>query len=85
MNDYSWEQIQKTGLPEIPEVGKMQIRTATGPMNMETHQGMVEFLLLCSGCKRMWVDGRCYDMQGGDLLIVFPGESHGADCRLMPV
>ncbi len=79
MNAYSWEQIQQTGLPEMPEIGKMQIRAATGPMRMEFHPEMIEFLLLYSGCKRMWVEGKRYDMQGGDLLIIFPGENHGAE------
>ncbi len=79
MTDQIWEQIEQTGLPEMPEIGKLQIRNAMRPMQMEIHRGLVELLLLCSGCKRMWVENRRYDMQGGDLLVIFPGERHGAE------
>ena len=79
MTAYSWEQIQQTGLAEMPEIGKIQIRDALRPMNMEVHPDMIEFLLLYSGCKRMWVEQTRYDMLGGDLLIIYPGEAHGAE------
>ncbi len=79
MSDFIWEQIEHTGLPEMPEIGKMQIRNAVRPMSMEMHSDKLEFLLLYSGCKRMWVENQRYDMQGGDLLLIFPGENHGAE------
>ena len=63
MNAYSWEQIQQTGLPEMPEIGENADSRCTGPMHMEFHPEMIEFLLLYSGCKRMWVEGKRYDMQ----------------------
>ena len=46
---------------------------------MESHPDAVEFLLLRSGCKQIQVEDRLYEMQGGDLLVVFPGERHGAE------
>ena len=79
MTDRIWEHIDETGIPEMPVIGKMQIRNALQPMQMEAHPHLVEFLLLYSGCKRMWVEDRHYDLQGGDLLIIFPGEYHGAE------
>ncbi len=79
MTDQIWQQIEQTGLPEIPEIGRLQIRNAMRPMKMEVHSDQMEFLLLYSGRKRMWVENRRYDMQGGDLLVIFPGERHGAE------
>ena len=79
MNDKPWQTIEYTDLPEVPEVGKMQIRNALWPMPMESHPEEVEFLLLQSGCKRIWVEDRCYEMLGGELLVVLPGERHGAE------
>ena len=34
MSDFTWEQIVHTGLSEIPEIGKLQIRNAVRPMNL---------------------------------------------------
>ena len=79
MADQTWKQIERTGISEMPKIGKMQIRNALQPMQMEVHRNLVEFLLLYSGCKRMWVENHRYDMQGGDLLVIFPGERHGAE------
>ena len=79
MNNKPWQKIEYTDLPEVPEVGKMQIRNALWPMPMESHPEEVEFLLLQSGCKRIWVEDRCYEMLGGELLVVLPGERHGAE------
>ncbi len=79
MNNKPWQKIEYTDLPEVSEVGKMQIRNALWPMPMESHPEEVEFLLLQSGCKRIWVEDRCYEMLGGELLVVLPGERHGAE------
>ena len=79
MTDEIELQLEQTGLPEMPEMGRLQIRNAQNPMQTEVHPNRVEFLLLCSGCKRMWLRDRCYDLQGGDLLIILPGEEHGAE------
>lgn len=79
MNDQIWKQIAATKLWEIPEIGWMKIKNAILPMNLEEHPNRIEFLFLYSGRKRMWVENKCYDMQGGDLLIIFPGEEHGAE------
>ena len=73
MTDQIWQQIEQTGLPEIPEIGRLQIRNAMRPMKMEVHSDQMEFLLLYSGRKRMWVENRRYDMQGGDLWSSFQG------------
>lgn len=79
MNNKPWQKIEYTDLPEVSEVGKMQIRNALWPMPMESHPEEVEFLLLQSGCKRIWVEDRYYEMLGGELLVVLPGERHGAE------
>ena len=72
MDDQIWGYKKESGLPELPEVGKLQVKNAAWP-------DAVEFLLLRSGCKQIQVEDRLYEMQGGDLLVVFPGERHGAE------
>ncbi len=79
MDDQIWGYKKESGLPELPEVGKLQVKNAAWPMPMESHPDAVEFLLLRSGCKQIQVEDRLYEMQGGDLLVVFPGERHGAE------
>ena len=79
MDDQIWGYKKESGLPELPEVGKLQVKNAAWPMPMESHPDAVEFLLLRSGCKQIQVEDRLYGMQGGDLLVVFPGERHGAE------
>ncbi len=79
MNDQIWQKIEETELWEAPEIGWIKIRNAARPMQIEVHRDHLEFLFLYSGRKRMWVDHKRYDMQGGDLLIIFPGEEHGAE------
>ncbi len=79
MNGRILKNVEETEIPEIPEIGKLQICNAVQPMVMECHEGLVEFLLLYSGYKRIWVENRRYDMQGGDLLVIFPKEKHGAE------
>lgn len=79
MDDQIWGYKKESGLPELPEVGKLQVKNAAWPMPMESHPDAVEFLLLRSGCKQIQVENRLYEMQGGDLLVVFPGERHGAE------
>lgn len=79
MDDQIWGYKKESGLPELPEVGKLQVKNAAWPMPMESHPDAVELLLLRSGCKQIQVEDRLYEMQGGDLLVVFPGERHGAE------
>ena len=79
MDDQIWGYKKESGLPELPEVGKLQVKNAAWPMPMESHPDAVEFLLLRSGCKQIQVEDRLYEMQGGELLVVFPGERHGAE------
>lgn len=79
MNDQIWQQLEETELWEVPEIGWIKIRNAVLPMRTEVHSGHMEFLFLYSGRKLMWVENKRYDMQGGDLLLIFPGERHGAE------
>lgn len=73
------ERVEDTAIPELPEVGKFQISNTLRPMPMEVHRNELEFLLLNSGYKKIWVEEHCYEMSGGDLLVVFPGQRHGAE------
>lgn len=79
MNNQIWQNIEDTVLWEAPEIGWIKIRNAVLPMQKEKHPNYLEFLFLYSGRKRMWVENQRYDMQGGDMLVIFPGEEHGAE------
>ncbi len=79
MNQPLWSDIEYDVLPELAEVGRFGTRDAAYPMPMETHPDAVEFLLLHSGRKQIRVEDRPYELSGGEMLVIFPGERHGAE------
>ena len=64
-------------VPEIPGLGTLRIRKAAEPMEWEAHENAFELLYLKSGEKKLTVSDREYDLFGGDLLVIHPGEVHG--------
>ena len=64
-------------IPEIPGLGALRIRKAAEPMEWEEHEEAFELLYLKSGEKKITVADREYDLYGGDLLVIHPGEVHG--------
>lgn len=79
MRDSICYTILKPTIPEIEEVGRLVIRSAIDPMPIEKHPDHLELLYLQSGRKTIVVDGDRYELNGGDLLWIFPGELHGAE------
>ena len=65
-------------LPEIDTIGRLRIQQAGAGMPMERHAGAFELLLLESGSKRIRVEAEALEMHGGDMLLLHPGEAHGA-------
>lgn len=65
-------------LPEIDAIGRLRIQQAGDGMPMEAHAGAFELLLLESGSKRIRVESEWLEMHGGDMLLLHPGETHGA-------
>lgn len=64
-------------IPEIPGLGTLHIRKAAEPMEWEEHENAFELLYLKSGEKKITVADQEYDLFGGDLLVIHPGEAHG--------
>lgn len=60
-------------------LGKLRIVRAADPVPMQSHTNQYEFLYMHSGRKVFYIEDEKYLLNGGDLLLVFPGESHGAD------
>lgn len=69
-------------IPEIQTVAQIRFLDAHEPMPDEAHEDAFELLYLHSGRKRLLLQGIEYDMRGGDLLVIAPGESHGGSSLL---
>lgn len=60
-------------------LGRLRISRASDPMPMQAHENQFEILYMHSGRKVFFIEGRKYILNGGDVLLTFPGERHGAD------
>lgn len=64
-------------ITEVLSFGTMHFQKASIPMPLETHEGAFELLHLTSGIKTLYCNGKRYQMRGGDMLLLHPGEEHG--------
>lgn len=60
-------------------LGRLRIFRAADPVEMQSHEDMFELLYMYSGRKVFYIGDEKYVLNGGDLLLVFPGEAHGAE------
>ena len=61
------------------QLGKLIFARAYGPMPIEKHTAQYEIVYMHSGYKVFYIHEQRHILTGGDILLVFPGEPHGAD------
>ena len=59
-----------------PEKIRVMPRSRANPFPEHIHS-QVEMLYVFSGCARMFIDGRTYELRAGDIGVSFPGVAHG--------
>ena len=71
----------KYGLPDIVRLGKYAYKTAHRQLETHVHKGMMEICYCEKGVQVYEVDGKKYQLKGGDVFVTFPGEPHSSDNR----
>jgi AraC-like DNA-binding protein len=71
----------KYGLPDIFRLGKYAYKRAHRELETHMHQGMMEICYCDKGVQVYEVDGKKYQIKGGDVFVTFPGEPHSSDKR----
>lgn len=57
-------------------LGRYRYRTPHKPLPAHRHRGMIEICYLHRGNQHYELEGRRYDLRGGDVLVTMPGEWH---------
>jgi len=63
-------------LPGARVLGRYRYRTPHRPLPPHRHRGMIEICYLHRGNQHYELEGRRYDLRGGDVLVTMPGEWH---------
>ncbi|MBN1553245.1 MAG: AraC family transcriptional regulator [Phycisphaerae bacterium] len=76
-----WYDLSSAGFPEIPLIGVHNLLRTEEGLREHIHDGAMEICYLQSGRRTYHVQGRDYTMQGNDVFVTFPDESHGSGRR----
>ncbi len=69
------------GLPGPLQLGRYNQTAAHAALDAHRHEGAIEICLLLRGRQTYVVNGRAYEMKGGDVFLTFPGEVHSTGAR----
>jgi len=67
---------RRSGLLGLRVLGCYRYKGPHPPLPMHRHPGMIEICFLHRGSQRYEVEGKFYEMRGGDMFITLPGERH---------
>ena len=73
--------LQMPGLRGPLQLGRYNQTVAHAALDDHRHEGAIEICLLLRGRQTYVVNGRAYEMQGGDVFLTFPGEIHSTGAR----
>ena len=65
------------GFRDAVVLGRYSYASAHGRLEDHAHDNMLEICFLESGKKKYTVEGKAYDLVGGDLFVTLPDETHG--------
>lgn len=68
--------LSRLDLPGARVLGRYRYRTPHTPLPAHRHRGMIEICYLHRGNQHYELEGRRYDLRGGDVLVTMPGEWH---------
>lgn len=69
------------GLPGALQLGRYNQSAAHAGLEDHRHEGAIEICLLLRGRQTYVVNGRAFEMKGGDVFLTFPGEVHSTGRR----
>lgn len=69
------------GMPGMLQLGRYNQTVAHAALDDHRHDGAIEICLLVRGRQTYVVDGRAYEMKGGDVFLTHPGEVHSTGSR----
>jgi AraC-like DNA-binding protein len=72
---------ERTGLPEIKALGRLNYAKAHAPLSHHRHPGCMEICYLSKGRQVYKVGSREYALRGGDVFVTFPDEAHSTGKR----
>ncbi len=68
--------LARLGLPGARVLGRYRYKRLHAPLPVHRHQGMIEICYLHRGSQSYELEGRPYQLRGGDVLVTMPGEWH---------
>ncbi|GAA3582263.1 AraC family transcriptional regulator [Snuella lapsa] len=69
--------LEGLGFECIKVLGSYNYRQMNKSLEMHVHENMIEICFLEKGTQYYHIQGEDYRINGGDLLLTFPGEEHG--------
>ncbi|MBJ6368614.1 AraC family transcriptional regulator [Snuella sedimenti] len=69
--------LEGLGFDCIKVLGSYNYRQMNKSLEMHVHENMIEICFLEKGTQYYHIQGEDYRINGGDLLLTFPGEEHG--------
>ncbi|WP_299555244.1 AraC family transcriptional regulator [Seonamhaeicola sp.] len=69
--------LEALGFKFIKVLGSYNYREMKKSLEMHVHENMIEICFLEKGTQYYHIQGADYRINGGDLLLTFPGEEHG--------
>ena len=68
--------LTRAGLDGARVLGRYRYKRPHAPLPVHRHEGMLEICYLYRGCQSYELEGRRYQLRGGDVLVTMPGEWH---------
>ncbi|WP_242206429.1 AraC family transcriptional regulator [Aestuariivivens insulae] len=69
--------LEALGFEFVKVLGSYNYRQMNKSLDMHVHENMIEICFLEKGSQYYHIQGEDYRINGGDLLLTFPGEEHG--------
>lgn len=76
---------QQIPIPGLEMIGKHTIKKSISPISTHYHPGCYEFTFMLKGSITFSVDGRDYQLNGGDIFFTCPNEVHSSNLEPLSV
>jgi len=67
----------------LVHLGRSEHYSAQWVLHEHTHGECMEICYLAKGCQAFKIDGKLYELNGGDILVTLPGTTHSSAGRAM--
>jgi AraC-like DNA-binding protein len=69
--------LRAMGFDEVPAIGRYNYPASHPPLQMESHEGLLEVCILEKGEQIYTLNEESYILRGKNFLLIMPGEVHG--------